>query len=432
MDLFSNLSLGINGTLRILNSGGVFSTKLFSILTDLISGQKNPEYHILLRESFEELGATYIKLGQFIASAPSLFPREYTIEMEKCLDSVRPVPYPIIKKIIQKELGGNTEDFFHTIDPIPLASASISQVHAATTRSGFDVVIKVQRPDIETTLKTDMGLIYTATLLFSKLSPGITTSGLTDIVKDFYENIIQEVDFIQEAKNIADFEKYLLSRGENRAKVPRVFPEFSTRKILTMERLYGIPLTDINSIKKYSSDPRETLTDALSIWFESLGNSELFHADVHAGNLLLLKDGRIGFIDFGIVGRISKEVWNGLLFFMQGIGSENAILMARGLVMMDSTSKGIDEKKFADDLHRVIQELRKVSNAIKQGNEAQLDEEKLNKIMFDIADISKRNGLKIPREFGLLIKQMLYFDRYVKILAPDMDLIKDQNLYLPK
>ena len=432
MDLFSNLSLGINGTLRILNSGGVFSTKLLSILTDLISGQKNPEYHILLRESFEELGATYIKLGQFIASAPSLFPREYTIEMEKCLDSVRPVPYPIIKKIIQKELGGNTEDFFHTIDPIPLASASISQVHAATTRSGFDVVIKVQRPDIETTLKTDMGLIYTATLLFSKLSPGITTSGLTDIVKDFYENIIQEVDFIQEAKNIADFEKYLLSRGENRAKVPRVFPEFSTRKILTMERLYGIPLTDINSIKKYSSDPRETLTDALSIWFESLGNSELFHADVHAGNLLLLKDGRIGFIDFGIVGRISKEVWNGLLFFMQGIGSENAILMARGLVMMDSTSKGIDEKKFADDLHRVIQELRKVSNAIKQGNEAQLDEEKLNKIMFDIADISKRNGLKIPREFGLLIKQMLYFDRYVKILAPDMDLIKDQNLYLPK
>lgn len=199
-----------------------------------------------------------------------------------------------------------------------------------------------------------------------------------------------------------------------------------------MERLYGIPLTDLQSIKKYTKDPRETLTDALSIWFESLGNSEIFHADVHAGNLLLLKDGRIGFIDFGIVGRISKTVWQGLLFFMQGIGTEDSILMAKGLILMDSTKSGIDESRFANDLHRVIQDMKNVSEKIKQGKDSELDEEKLNRIMFDIADISKRNGLKIPREFGLLIKQILYFDRYVKILAPEMDMIRDQNLYLPK
>ena len=117
---------------------------------------------------------------------------------------------------------------------------------------------------------------------------------------------------------------------------------------------------------------------------------------------------------------------------MQGIGSENPTLMAKGLVMMDSTSKGINENRFADDLNRVILEMRKISQTIKQGRESELDEARLNKVMFDIADISKRNGLKIPREFGLLIKQMLYFDRYVKILAPEMDLIKDQKLYIPQ
>lgn len=432
MELFSNISLGISGTLRVINSGIVFSGKALQIVSDLSQNKKDPELHIRLREAFEELGATYIKLGQFIASAPSLFPKEYTIEMEKCLDSVRPLPFSVIKESIENELGGKLENFFQYVDPIPLASASISQVHSATTRSGLDVVIKVQRPDIESTLKTDMGLIYVATLVFSKIAPGITSSGLTDIVKDFYENIIQEVDFIQEARNISDFERYLFSRNEVRAKVPRVFNEFSTKRVLTMERLYGIPLTNLNDIKKYSKDPRETLTTALSIWFESLGNSDVFHADVHAGNLLLLRDGRIGFIDFGIVGRISKQVWQGLLFFMQGIGSENSALMAKGLVMMDSTSKGIDENRFALDLNRVIKEMRTISQTIKDGREGELDEDRLNRVMFDIADISKRNGLKIPREFGLLIKQMLYFDRYVKILAPEMDLIKDQKLYLPQ
>lgn len=432
MEFLNQMGLGLKSFARIVESGTVFSTKLARIVTDLIMNQKNPELHILLRECFEELGATYIKLGQFIASAPSLFPKEITVEMEKCLDSVRPVPFDTIRSTIEKELGGEIEVFFQYIDPIPLASASISQVHAATTQSGLDVVVKVQRPDIESTLQTDMNIIYVSTLLFSKLAPGITTSGLTDIVKDFYENIMQEVDFYQEAKNIRDFDEYLSSKGEKRAKVPRVYDEFSTKRILTMERLYGIPLTDLQAIKKYTKDPKQTLTDALSIWFESLGNSELFHADVHAGNLLLLKDGRIGFIDFGIVGRISKTVWHGLLFFMQGIGSENADLMAKGLVLMDSTRSGIDENRLAGDLNRVVQEMKNVSNKIKQGRESELDEEKLNKIMFDIADISKRNGLKIPREFGLLIKQILYFDRYVKILAPEMDMIRDQNLYLPQ
>lgn len=429
MEKFSILNLGLGGGLRVLGSGFVFGTKLIRILQDMFIDNKNPDYPVLLREAFEELGATYIKLGQFIASAPSLFPKEYTQEMEKCLDSVRPLPFSDIRKSVEKELGGDIHRFFRSVEEKPIASASISQVHAAVTHEGYDVVIKVQRPDIESTLKTDMNLIYFSALLFSRIAPELNSSGITDIIRQFYDSILQEVDFIQEKKNMEEFDAYLLKKGETRARVPKVYGHLSTKRVLTMERFYGVALTDLSAIRKYSSDPEETLMNALNIWFESLGQCGLFHADVHAGNLMLLTDGTLGFIDFGIVGRLSPQIWQGLMLFMQGMGTENAEFMAKGLVLMDSTAAGINETKFASDLQRVIKEMRNITEAAQKRPE-DLDEARINRLMFDISDISKRNGLKIPREFGLLIKQLLYFDRYVKILAPDMDLIRDQKKYL--
>ncbi|HNK55540.1 MAG TPA: AarF/UbiB family protein, partial [Leptospiraceae bacterium] len=215
-----NIASGINAILRIADSFRILSTKLAQVLADILLDKKDKQLPVRLREAFEDLGATYIKLGQFIASAPSLFPKDYVDEMQKCLDSVRPIPFKTILQIIEKELGDKPEKFFTFIEEKPMASASISQVHAATTVDGFDVVLKVQRPDIEDVLKTDMNLIYLATLLFEKLSPGVKTSGLTDIVKTFHDSILLEVDFIQEAKNIEEFDKHLLNTNETRAKVP--------------------------------------------------------------------------------------------------------------------------------------------------------------------------------------------------------------------
>lgn len=421
---------GFNGIFRILQSGMVFSTKLLNVLVALANGERDLKIAVRLREAFEELGATYIKLGQFIASAPSLFPREYVEEMQKCLDSIRPIPFEEVKNTIETELGGEWHEFFQKIEETPIASASIAQVHSAMTRNGHDVVIKVQRKDIETTLGTDMNLIYLATLIFSQISPGLTKSGITDIVKDFYTSILMETDFIKEAENIELFNKHLQIIRESRAKVPRVYHHLSTKKILTMERLYGVPLTDIQSIRKYSKNPQETLITALNIWFTSLGTTGVFHADVHAGNLMVLEDGKIGFIDFGIVGKISKEVWLGLLTFMEGIELNQPELIAKGLIAMDSTAKGINEEAFIQDLKKVFSQLNEVAFIMQAGRIQDLDESKMNRVMLDLNDVSRRNGLKIPREFGLLIKQLLYFDRYVKALAPDMNLLKDQKLYI--
>lgn len=425
MESFSeNMSLTWNAFLRVSDSLRVFSTKLIFVVKDILLDRKDSDLPSRLREAFEELGATYIKLGQFIASAPSIFPKEYVIEMQKCLDSVRVVPFSTIRGIVEKELGGSLSQFFLSVEEKPLASASISQVHAATTIDGLDVVIKVQRPDIEYVLKTDMNLIFLATLLFEKLAPSVKTSGLTDIVKTFHDSILLEVDFIQEAKNIEEFDRHLAATREERAVVPRVYHHLSTKRLLTMERLYGIPLTDLNAIRTITPYPAKTLTDALDIWFSSL-SSGMFHADVHAGNLLVLKTGKIGFIDFGIVGRISAESWMGLMNFMEGLGTMDARIMAKGLIQMDSTAKGIDEAKFARDLEFIFREMNDIAVKVQDGDLENIDEERINRVMLKISEVSRNNGLKIPHEFGLLIKQMLYFDRYVRILAPEMDLIKD-------
>lgn len=426
-----NMSGIISSGLRILHSGAVFSTKLSSLSLDILTGNHPLQsIAVKLREAFEELGATYIKLGQFIASAPSLFPIELVDEMQKCLDQVRPVPSKEIHRIIKRELGDTVENIFHSFQDTPIASASIAQVHGAITKEGLDVVVKVQRSDIESILETDMGLIQVITWILEKIAPQFRSSGLTGMVEEFRKSILEETDFIREAANIEEFENYLLRVGEVRAVVPRVYHSYSTKKVLTMERFYGAPITDEKGLRAYTKNPKAVLETALEVWFSSLSNSGFFHADVHAGNLLILKDGKIGFIDFGIVGRISPKIWEGLMLFMQGVSFNEAELVADGLIQMDSTSGVINRKKFIQDLDHVFQEMSGIMVSLQSGDITSIEDHKLNRIMFDIKEITESNGLKIPREFGLLIKQILYFDRYVKELAPEINIIRDQKKFI--
>lgn len=426
-----NLRLGLGGAARMVSSGFIFSSKTLLLLKDLaVGGNVSQDFPVRLREAFEELGATYIKLGQFIASAPSLFPEEIVTEMQKCLDAVRPIPFSEVEKTIRKELGGRWENHFRSIDPSPLASASIAQVHSAVTKDGIDVVIKVQRSDIESALGADLNLLYLASLLFERFVPGLNRSGLSDMMKLFQSSILEEIDFRKEASNIEEFEKYLLAAGETRARVPKVFHELSTEKILTMERFYGAPITDEVSLRKYSTDPQRTLSNALEIWFSTLSHSGFFHADVHAGNLMILRDGTVGFIDFGIVGRISPKIWEGLMIFLEGLATNRPERIAKGLIRMDSTAEGVDERKLAQDLGKVFDEMSEMVLGIQMGELEAFDERKLNAILFEFRELALRNGLKIPKEFGLLIKQILYFDRYVKAFAPDIDLIRDREKFI--
>lgn len=386
---------------------------------------EKPSNAKLMRETFESLGSTYIKLGQFIASTPSLFPREYVEEFQGCLDQTPTLPFSYVQGVLASEFEGrDLNQIFSYIDEKPLASASIAQVHAAKLTTGEDVVIKVQKPGVETILYTDLNVVHWAAKLLERVVPKIKFAALSEIVDEIKSRMVREVDFIEEAQNLDDFVEYLNISQNHAATAPKVYHQFSTRRVLTMQRLYGVSLTDFSVVKQYAKDPSQVLITAMNTWFGSLMLCKSFHADLHAGNLMLLEDGRIGFIDFGIVGQLNPEVWTACMAFMDALQKTDYQAMAENMLKMGMTHNKVDIEVLAQDLERLF-------NGVLMSDPQQIlaaNPADLNDIMMDMVGVGERHGIKFPRDFALLFKQMLYFDRFMRVLAPYTDIYADQRL----
>lgn len=394
-----------------------------------VAGDRTPTPRVL-RQTFEELGATYIKLGQFIASSPTFFPKEYIEEFQLCLDKTRSLPFREIDRIIREELGDDLGKIFLSIEPTPLASASIAQVHAARLVTGEDVVIKVQKPGVRNTLLTDLNFLYVAARVVETLAPKLSWTSLSGIIEEIQRTMMEECDFYKEAENLREFGRFLSESGNDRVVVPKVHEHASSLRVLTMERFYGVPLTDLETIRKYCSDPEETLVTAMNTWFASLTQCRFFHADVHAGNLMVLKDGRIGFIDFGIVGRIAPGTWQAVSDFITSIMMANFHGMADAMSRIGITKSEVNIDQFAEDIKSLYQRMDVMVPDTAIVYNMRENEDDINSILMELVRIGETHGLHFPREFALLLKQFLYFDRYIHILAPELDMFMDERLMM--
>jgi predicted unusual protein kinase regulating ubiquinone biosynthesis (AarF/ABC1/UbiB family) len=411
---------GLRGSWRVLQTASAVSPRALKCL--LQRRKPSPKE---LRELFEDLGATYIKFGQFIASSPSIFPKAYVDEFQLCLDQTPSLPFSKIKQIIEDDLAQPIDSIFAHIDEKALASASIAQVHAARLHSGEDVVVKVQKPGVQAILTTDMNAVYLFIRLFELILPNTDKDAVAGLVEEMYQSMIDECDFYKEAENLTQFREFLARSGNNHVVAPKPYTKASAARVLTMERLYGSALTNDMSALSDGFDPANSLFNALNTWFASLTQCAFFHADLHSGNLLLLDDGRVGFIDFGMVGRIQPEAWQAIFSLFMAISEQNYPLMAQSMISVGITRDKVDESALTKDIRNLFDGLNALDPQTVLENQ---QGDGITTLLSELGDIARNYGIRFPRAFTMLLKQFLYFDRYMELLAPGADIFQDDRV----
>ena len=388
-----------------------------------VRGEKNASPAIV-RRAFEDLGPTYIKLGQLVASSQGLFPERYSDEFRACLDRVKPFAYEEVLRTLREEWGRDPEEVFASIDPEPLASASIAQVHAARLKDGADVVLKVQRPGLDAILAADLHILRAGARLFAMLPSGELASPV-DVVEDFEANLKEELDFVHEAANMDEFNRIMAEHQQVDVAAPRVVHALTTRKVLVMERFHGHRVDDVERLRARSVDGEEKLLLGMRAWFQCMIYHGFFHGDVHAGNLMALDDGRIGFLDFGIVGRFSRARRTQVTDYLMALASADFAKLARTMVAMGSAPGTVDLDVLSRDLREAYEPLLAASGEAGTGGMASV---KYADMIPGIMRASLKHRMRLPRDFVLVTKQMVYFDRYAKVLAPKLNIFRDPRI----
>ena len=364
-----------------------------------------------------DLGPTYLKLGQIIASSHGLFPDAYCKEFQKTLDRVRPFAYADVERTLAVELRARPDKLFAKLDADPLASASIAQVHAARLFDGRDVVVKIQRPHIERRVSADMRIMRFIAQLIS-LFPTVELANPVGIIEDFDHTLREELDFTREAANMDEFNRIMEELGHGDVRAPRIIHELTTRRVITMERFFGVRVDDVEKVRARAEDTEAKLVYGLRCWFQSMILYGFFHGDVHAGNLMMLDDGALGFLDFGIIGRFDKKTRRQIAEYIVAFASGDFRALGRVMMNMGAMSQGIDLDAVAADLKRAYAPILTTS----------FGDLNYGSVLPDILRASVKHRMRLPREFVLVTKQMLYFDRYAKLLAPKLNIFSDPRL----
>jgi predicted unusual protein kinase regulating ubiquinone biosynthesis (AarF/ABC1/UbiB family) len=375
---------------------------------------------ILLRMFCEDMGPTFIKFGQIIASSAGLFPDAYVKEFQKVLDRVKPFGFADVQRTLDEELGAEKAAHLVDIEPKQLASASIAQVHTARLRDGTPIVIKVQRPGIITRCMADMKIMRQVAKLIARFKKSAELANPVGVIDDFTQTLTEELDFRKEAANLDKFNEIMRELGHTNIRAPVPHHEYTTRKVLVMERFSGLRVDRFDEIKAKGIDGEGKLVAGLRAWFQCVVFYGFFHGDVHAGNLMLLDDDTIGFLDFGIVGRFDDKARYLVTDYMIAFASGNYKRLAEIICEMAGTPPGLDMDGFVKDLGDTYRPLLTLS----------FGEVNYADFLPGIQRTATRHQMRMPNEFILITKQLLYFDRYAKSLAPKLNVFTDPRLVL--
>ncbi|MBU2637914.1 MAG: AarF/ABC1/UbiB kinase family protein [Nanoarchaeota archaeon] len=365
---------------------------------------------VRLRRVLENLGGTFVKLGQMLSLRYDLLPADYCDEFAKLQDNVPAMPFKTVKRIIEAELGGNLKRFYKEFDEKPIASASIGQVHKARLMSGEIVAVKVQRPGLYDLFTADTKLLRSLIKIINKHFPEARGYDLDEMINEFEAYSKKELDYMLEARNIEIFHNNF--KDDLNVSVPKVYWEQTNKKVLTMSFVSGVKISEVGDFAKLHSSMEKTSKRVFNAALDQIFDYRVFHADPHPGNILLMGNNKIAFLDFGIVGRVTPDMVNEMEEVLIGLLTMDLDLIASAFQRLGiNDPASFNAKEFKEDLVENFAEYYDASN--KQINFA---------AFFSKAfDMARRYKVKLPINFVLLGKTLITLQGFGAKYVPDFN-----------
>ncbi len=360
---------------------------------------------IRFREALEELGTTFVKLGQLLSSRPDLLPDVYIEELGKLVDNVEPLPFGPLREAIAEDIG---LEHFASIDEEPLASASIGQIHTALLKSGREVVVKVRRPGIVEQVALDLELLRKSASVAEKHSDTAQLLQLNALTDDLEQHLNGELDFKEEAHN-AELIAEVLEQYRDDLFIPEVIHPFVTDRVLVMERINGVRVDEANELEPERS--AELARAFFKAYIRQITVNGLYHADPHLGNVLLTPDGRLALLDFGLIGRLDDDTRASLALLLLAIAQNRADDVADLIVSLSLTTMESDEPGFVHELRRTLPRYQwRPLSGIKTGEG-----------LADLQRLSLQHGIALPTSFALVGKTLSQAESIARTLDPTLD-----------
>jgi len=376
---------------------------------------------VRVRKMLEELGPTFIKLGQILSTRPDLIPIVYIHELEKLQDSTVSVSFEQINKVFYRETQKNIDEVFSEFGKTPFASASISQVHKAKYQ-GKEVAVKIQKPGIEHQIKIDISIMYDIAGLIEKFIKESEIYQPVNIVKEFEKSLKKELDFYLESMNIERFRKNC-ERQED-IYVPYVYKNLTTKHVLTLEFIEGIKINRIDLLEKAGVDKKKVADIGLKSIMKQIFIDGFFHGDPHPANILVIVKNRcrLCFIDFGIVGRINEERRVELIHMLRGLTEGNALKVVESLEMMGAIKEDTDIRSFRGEIEDMLDQYRDMP----------IKEIDLNALIEESFSIMRKYYIRVPANLTLLIKTLITLEGIGLSLNPDFSIAVGIRPYMVK
>lgn len=365
-----------------------------------------------IRLVIEELGPTYIKIGQIASTRADIIPQDILSELEKLQENVPPFSFEEVAEIIEEELGSPLEDIFSSFEQNVIAAASIGQVHRARLRAtGEEVAVKVQRPRIKDMIETDLEILLDLAALAENRMKRMERLQLRDVVEEFAKSLRNELDYTIEGRNAEKIAKQF--KTNKMIHIPSIYWDYSTKKVLTMEFVEGLRLNQFEALERNGYDHQELAEQLVQALFHQILIEGFFHADPHPGNIFLLKGGKISFIDFGMVGRLTSEMKQNFASLVIAMMRQNTESMIKAVLRIGIVPEDVNLALLVND----VDELRE------KYMDVPLSRMSLGEAISDLFVVAFRHEIRIPSDFTMVAKCLLILEGIVEKLDPHLSIM---------